>query len=216
MAKVQGQLQLQREKAENDIKVAEATQAAQARQDEQEQQREAAREQAKLASEERINLAKIRMEGLLAIRRAHIDAASRIEVARIGAGMDDGQSAYLREAAGEAENAVTGLDLTPTPAAQAGQPAAPPRDDELHGKLNLLIGHLANETQKPQPPDLTPAIAALLQGQGEHTQAIAGLHQAMSAEKELVRDPKTGKATGVRIKRGPATAAEAMGARLNA
>jgi hypothetical protein len=42
---------------------------------------------------------------------------------------------------------------------------------------------------------LTEGIVAVVQGQ-------ARLEQALSAEKELVRDPKTGKALGVRIKKG--------------
>jgi hypothetical protein len=195
MAKVQGELTLSREKAQNDIKVAEAEQAAQAKQDELEQQREAQREQAKLASEERINLAKIRMEGLLAIRKAHIDAASRIEVARIGAGIDDGQAAYLREAAGEAEGAVTGLDLTGAPQPQA--PAQPPRDNELHGKMEMVLHHLAGQ---PPQQDLAPAINSLVQAHTDNTHALHILHHSVTAEREIVRDPKSGKPTGVRLK----------------
>lgn len=101
MAKVQGEIQLNREKAEAEIHVAQATQAAQAQQSTLENQQQHDREMAKIAAEERLAMHKASVEGDLQLKIAHIKAAAQIEVARITAAASDGAEAEKREAAGE-------------------------------------------------------------------------------------------------------------------
>jgi len=217
MAKIQGELALSKQKAESDIQVAQAEQQAQAAQAAQENQLEAAREQARLASEERIALAKINAEAAANVRIAHVRAFGQIVSARIAAGQSDGAAAEIREMMGEG-------------------PVQGNRDVELHGKMDMLMHHLASQPapapapqQQPQesqqqlpapqppPPDFGPALQALAQSHQaildshERTQqGIADLHKAVTAEKEIVRDPKTGKPSGIRVKRD----VKAIGKRL--
>jgi hypothetical protein len=100
-AKMQSDMQLAREKAALDTQTAQSQQAAQDAQDAREQERQAQREQAKLMMEERIAMQRIAAETDRALRIAHIDAASRIEVARITAKASDGAKAEAREESGE-------------------------------------------------------------------------------------------------------------------
>lgn len=212
MAKVQGELELNKQRAQADIQVAQATQQAQAQQSTLENQQQHEREMAKIAAEERVAVRKAEIEGKLQLEVAHIKAAAQIETARITKGASDGGQAEAREVAGEGAGA--GAPVPPEaidpPAQDVDQP--PPRDNELHGKLDMLMQHLANQAQpegQPQQPDMSQHVAALIPALQRHGESMDRLHKAVTAEKEIVRDAK-GKPTGVRIK--PDT--KALGAQL--
>ena len=100
-AKIQGELQLEHAK----LQAKQASDASEAQQaaitDQRENELEAAREKAKLEQEERIAMARIAAETDMRLRIAHIDAAAKIEVARITAKYDKGDEAEAREASGE-------------------------------------------------------------------------------------------------------------------
>ena len=61
----------------------------------------------------------------------------------------------------------------------------------------------AAPSQPPQPPvvlDHKPLADAVSKLADAHAKSAELMHSAMTGEKEVVRDPKTGKAVGVRTK----------------
>lgn len=90
--------------------------------------------------------------------------------------------------------------------------------------MQQLLEHLSKPQPQPeQPPqqDVAGAINNLAQAHhaanqnmvgamNAHSHAISNLHKAVSSEKEIVRDPKTGKPTGVRVKVNPQDLGKAM------
>lgn len=195
--KLQQEMQLAQQKAQLDAQTAQAEQQAQAQQSAQENQMEAQREQRKLEAEDRLQRDKMQGDMQLELQKAWISAKSAITVARIGAGTDDGS----------ADEAQIDAQLRLTM----------PRDEDMHGKLDALINHLGQQAAQPKP-DIAGALnnlanahahAAnaharalnnLAQASNAHSQHLGNLHKAVTAEKEIVRDPKTNKPTGVRIK----------------
>jgi hypothetical protein len=193
--KLQQEMQLAQQKAQLEAQTAQAEQEAQAQQSAQENQMEAQREQRKLEAEDQLQRDKMQGEMEVELTKAYIQQKTAIVVARIGAGSTDG--------AVEEQEVDMKLGLK--------------RDDELHGKLDTLIGHLTNQAKQPQP-DVAGALnnlaqahrhatethAQMMQQQAgainENSRQIGNLHKAATAEKEIVRDPKTNKPTGVRIK----------------
>ncbi len=119
------------------------------------------------------------------LRKAYIQQETAIAVARIGAGKTDG--------AEEEGIAVEGSE----------EDEDMKNSKEILSKMEQLITHLT----KPQP-DVAGAITHLANAHtqstlalmADHAKSIDKLHQAVSSEKEIVRDPKTGTPTGVRIK----------------
>jgi hypothetical protein len=226
MAKVQGQMQIEQTKEQNaqqramaeisakeqaDIAEANATAATNQHLNELEAQRRAQeihledqasqREAERAAEQQRAQwdheerLAKINGDRdiMIAERKAMIAKEQAIEVARISA----------QATTGEAEEARAIAEADATDGAGTG------RDDELHGKMDDLIKVLMNVAQQPKQ-DLTPHIAALSKAQAQHGEAIGKLHKAVTAEREIVRDPKTGKPSGVRVKVQPADIGRAL------
>lgn len=195
--KMQQEAQLAQQKAQLEAQVAQAEQQAQAQQSAQQNQMEAAREQRKLEAETQLQREKMQGELQLGLQEAWINAKAKIAVARITAKTSDGN---VDEAEVDAQ-----LNLKA------------PRDDELHGKLDALIQHLGNQASQPKP-DIAGALNNLAQAHSHaanahaqalnnlaqasnaHSQHLGNLHKAVTAEKEIVRDPKTGKPQGVRIK----------------
>lgn len=153
-------------------------------------EREAQQQQAEWAHEERLAEINARRDITIAEKKAFIAKEQAIEVARINAAATTGEEEEAR--------AVSEVDDTGAIVA----PAKPPRDDEMHGKMDDLIKVLVNMAQKPQQ-DLTSHIQAMAQAQTKHGEAIGNLHKAVTAEREIVRDPKTGKPSGVRVKVAP-------------
>ena len=198
--KLQQEMQLAQQKAQLEAQVAQAQQQAQAQQEAQENTLEAQREQRKLEAESQIQREKMQGELDLGLQKAWIEAKRAISVARITANMSDGST---EEA--EVDERLNLLRQNPH------------RDDELHGKLDTLINHLHQQASEPKP-DIAGALNNLAAAHsnaagaharalnqlasvaGQHAKGIQQIHQAVTAEKEIVRDPKTNKPTGVRIK----------------
>lgn len=195
--KLQQEMQLAQQKAQLDAQTAQAEQQAQAQQAAQENALEAQREQSKLQAESQLQQQKMQNDMQLELQKAWISAKSAITVARIGAGTDDGS----------ADEAQIDAQLRLTM----------PRDEDMHGKLDALISHLGQQAAQAKP-DIAgalnnlanahahasnthaQALNNLAQASNAHSQHLANLHGAVTAEKEIVRDPKTNKPTGVRIK----------------
>jgi hypothetical protein len=199
--KMQQEAQLAQQKAQLDAQVAQAEQQAQAAQAQQQNQLEAEREQRKLEAEMQIQREKMQAEGQIELQKAYIQQKTAIAVARIGAKDTDGA---LEEA--EADQGI---------GANGGEDEDMKNSREIKETLDRLVQHI---TSQPQGPDIAGALNNLAQAHAqstqthaamahqqaqvmnEHSKQISALHQAMSSEKEIVRDPKTGKPTGVRIK----------------
>jgi hypothetical protein len=205
--KLQQEMQLAQQKAQLDAQVAQAEQQAQAAQAKQENDLEAQREQAKLQAEMQLQHEKVSTEAMLELKKAYIQQKTAIVTARITAGGTDGSA--------EEQEADQGIN----------DPMSAFRDNELHGKLDALIGHLGQQASQPKPDIAgalnnlahahaqgaqahaqaanahTQALNNLAQASNIHSQHLGNLHKAVTAEKEIVRDPKTNKPTGVRIKK---------------
>lgn len=140
-------------------------------------------EQAKLEQAERIAT----MENQNEILKARIQQETAIEVARIGAKATSGEE---EEAEAQArDNEIEG----------------PTHEESVTAALSKIMEHIS----KPQP-DIAGAINNLASAHKASSDSIASLHKAVSGEREIVRDPKTGKATGVRPKVSPADLAKAI------
>lgn len=197
MEKVQGDLQVQQARVQSDEKLAMQQAQIKDQQAQRESELDQQRQLAKMQSEERLAQQKITSDANLKLRLAHIDAAAKIKVAQITAGIDNGDAAEAREASAEGLGDVPDHSALETP--PAPPPEAPKPGEELPGKIGALIDHLS----KPGP-DLAGAIGKLADAHVATQQSINGLHKAISAPREIVRDAKTGKPTGMRVKADPA------------
>jgi hypothetical protein len=143
----------------------------------------------KMAMESELEQRKIAAETDLELQKAFIQQKTAITVARIGAG----------DTSGVVEEAEVSARI----------------DEQLgpvHAKLDQINEYLSRPAPEPVAP--APAVAKpdtatadainrLAQAHADHTASIHALHKAVTSEKEIVRDPKTGKPTGVRIKQDP-------------
>lgn len=204
MAKVQAEAQLGQQRLQQDVQEAQAKaqiemqkQQAQDAQAQRQNEMEAARQQAQDQAEQKLNQDKMQGDMEVELTKAYIQQKTAIVVARIGAGSTDG--------AKEEEEVDMKLGIKFQ------------RDDELHGKLDTLIGHMQTQASRPQP-DIAgalnnlanahahganahaQALSQVAQATNDHSRHLANLHGAVTAEKEIVRDPQTNKPTGVRIK----------------
>lgn len=217
MAKVQGQMQIEQAKLQGSIQMQQAKIQADA-------QAEATKAQAQAAVQQHLNqledqrrihelqgeqeLERFKASNDMQIKQAEIEQAERlavmenereltkariqqetaIMVARINAAATDGaeeeKMAVEEDKALEAGSEEEDEDMKNT--------------REIGEKLDALIAHLG----KPQP-DVAGAINNLAQAHKQTHEGISNLHKAVTSEKEIVRDPKTGKPSGVRIKPDP-------------
>ena len=179
-AQLQGDLQAGAAKLAQEKELAQYKMQMDAQTDQHENALEAQREQAKLAQEMELQRLKLDSQMQLELAKARIQQETSIAVARIGAKLTGGEE---EEAEAQVrDDAIEG----------------PVRDDELHAKLDALMQHLS----QPQP-DVAGAINNLAQAHAKTADGIANLHKAVTSEREIVRDPKTGKPSGVRIKPSP-------------
>ena len=89
------QLEMQKMQAQNELE--KAKQEYQAQENQLKFQLEAARNEAELQMEAKLAQMKMNMERNTQVLLAHINNGAKIEVARISAAEDDGESAYLSE-----------------------------------------------------------------------------------------------------------------------
>ena len=83
------------------------------------------------------------------------------------------------------------------------------KDEELHAKIDQLMQHIGNVGQ--QIGGMGDKIGQGMQQMATvHNQTAQALHKALTSEKEVVRDPKTGKPIGVRIKQDPKEIAQGL------
>lgn len=141
---------------------------------------ENARRQQEIASEERMQQIKINSEGQIELAKAEIQQQTAIAVARIAAGASGGEN----------EEATAN--------ARVDQDLGPVKDEVLHAKIDQLSSRM-DGTQS----DMATAMSNIAQAHQQTAQGIQAMHKSLSSEKEIVRDPKTGKATGVRTKPDP-------------
>ena len=97
-------------------------------------------------------------------------------------------------------NASAKADIAAEANAQArdDQIEGPVKDEALHSKIEQLTNAF-NTMAKAQD--------GASKGANDNIERI---HKAITAEKEIVRDPKTGKPTGVRIKADPKAMAKQL------
>lgn len=100
-SKMQSQMQLEQAKLHADLQKEQANAQAQAAVQQHQNELEAARRTQELQQEMLLAQMKIAAETDLELKKAHIQAAASIEVARINAKADDGAAAEAREASGE-------------------------------------------------------------------------------------------------------------------
>lgn len=160
----------------------------QAQTDQRENMMEAQREAAKLEQESQLAKMKLDSTMQLELAKAHIQQQTAIEVARINA----------KATAGAEEEAVAVESVKEDDEDMKNS-------KEILAKMDQLMQHLS----KPQP-DMTGAINNLADAHKQNTASIANLHKAVTSEKEIVRDPKTGKPSGVRIKQDPKQLAQEL------
>lgn len=189
--KMQSEMQMRQQEAQLDAQVEQAKQASQAQQAQQQNELEAQRESAKLQAEMQIQREKLAgeqhtksLELQQAERLAQIENDREILKARIQ------QETAIAVAN---INASAKADVAAEASAQArdDQIEGPVPDKELHAKIDQLSSAF-NTMAKAQD-----------QASKGANDNIDKLHKALTSEKEIVRDPKTGKASGVRIKQDP-------------
>jgi hypothetical protein len=214
MQKVQADMQISQQKLQAEQQAETARIQMQERSDRQ-AQAEAQREMVKLDNEFKARIA-----------IAHIDAAAKIEVARITAGSDDGAEAEAREVSGEGGEMVQSKQPAdgarpgdPLPAwIQAGMGGEPPAQSPIpDADTRRMIQQHSAQTGaalKSHAQGIATLTEAMKQMAAQHQQLAANvanlalahhkshgeLLDALTAEKEVVRD-KDGKAAGVRVKR---------------
>lgn len=146
--------------------------------------------QRKLETEAQLRQIELEAETNLELQKAHIQQQTAIEVARIGA----------QATLGAAEEANA------TAQVEADEGGSEAKED----KLAAILERLTEATTKPADTSTADALKAMAKAHEGHTKSIQALHKAVTSEKELVRDPKTGKATGVRVKQSPQDMAAAL------
>lgn len=207
-AELQAEMQLEQQKAQLQAQTEQAKAQSQAAIQQHLNQVEAERRTLELQQEGQLAQQKMEMESQIELKKAYIQQQTAIIVARIGAKASDGaeEEAMAIEEAGGPEDE----DMKNT--------------KEIHGMMQQLLEHLSKPQPQPeQPPqqDVAGAINNLAQAHhaanqnmvgamNAHSHAISNLHKAVSSEKEIVRDPKTGKPTGVRVKVNPQDLGKAM------
>lgn len=209
MEKIQGELQVEQMKAQMQQQTEAAKLQAQTQNDQARNVLEAERDKARVASEGQIETMKMQHEGELQLRLAHIESLRAIEVARINAKATLGQFEEAREITmadtgasplhpdvvknevsqlAEAVKALAGVAQQHSQAiqqqGQAMQQVAQ-QGAQAHAQTMQAIGSMANQSAQMH-----------LHNQKNHAETMG----ALTSEKELVRDPTTGKATGVRLK----------------
>lgn len=205
--KMQQEFQLAQEKAQLDARVEQSKQQFQAEQDAQENQLEANRRLAELQAE---NLASERE----AERKAQLQREEWMHKQAIASMEQDTQYNIARmkaEIAKEQAIEVARINASATSGEQEESQAVA-QAEEVEGKpddtrINEILARLdriANDNSTAQ------AINNLAQAHAQNTQSVQNLHKAVTSEKEIVRDPKTGKPTGVRIKQNPADLAKGL------
>jgi hypothetical protein len=226
--KLQAQQQADAAKLQAEGQLAQMKANLEAQTDQRRNELEAGRDQARLQSEMQLEQMKLQSSERIALEEAHIKAASAIEVARITKGAADGAAAESREASAEGLGTVAEVV---TQAAGKVQSKADGNHKQMMDAFNQMgQQHQQSLTQLAQQHQqsidaLSKAHAA---SQQQHQQSIAALSQAhaqtqkqggdtvsqivkaLTAERELVRDPKTGKAVGVRNKTTGAEKAAAL------
>jgi hypothetical protein len=143
-------------------------------------------DQRKLDSEMAMRRIELDAETQLELAKAHIQQETAIEVARISAKATDGAQEEARAQARDDKY------------------EGPVRDDELHAKLDKLTEAVSNAANDNRTSDAINNLAKA------HSESTAALHKAMTSEKEIVRDPKTGKPVGVRVKQSNADLAKGL------
>lgn len=191
--KLQGEAQLEQMKSQVEERTAQRKMEIEASVDQHRNELEAQRESLRMANEQRMAEMKLSMQERIEIEKAHIQAAASIEVARINAAADDGAAAEQREVAAEGDDMDTQKVIeASTKTHTEGQAKA----DERHKQMMDAIGGMAKQHQASM--DALAKAHSQAQQQGGDT--TAQILKALTAEKELVRDPQTGKAIGVRHK----------------
>lgn len=125
MAKVQAEAQANQQKLGQEFQLEQMRIKAKEQLDQAEQQARVAADQQEAATKAQQSMEELKQTAQTEILKAHIQAATAIEVARIGKQMDTGDSAEAREAGAEGLGAQQQPRPQPSPLAQPGAPLPP-------------------------------------------------------------------------------------------
>jgi hypothetical protein len=199
--KMQQEFQLDQQKAALDAQVEQTKQTLQAQQDAQENELEAKRRIIELQTEDQASAREAqrkadlqRDEWIHKQALAEMESTTQYNIAKMKAEIAKEQAI---EVARINASATSGEQEEAQAIAQAEEVEKP----VSHDKTDEILAHLKGAAQ---------AINNLAQAHAQNTRSIQNLHKAVTSEKEIVRDPKTGKPTGVRIKQNPAELAKGL------
>ncbi len=179
-------------------------------------QKEQAKAQAQAAVQQHLNelenqrrMAELQGERELAQFKANLDA--QVEQAKIAsaeklAGIENDREILKARIAQETAIEVARIGAAATDGA-AEDARAQARDAQIEGSVSMDKVSKAIETMGKTHGD---ALNKLVDVQSASAAQIARLHQSLTSEKEIVRDPKTGKAVGMRAKPSPKDLAKAV------
>lgn len=205
MMKVQGGLQLQQSKIQGDMQLEQMKEhnAVQLQQSQiqADAQAEASKAQAQAAVQQHLNQLEDQrrqneLQGEQQLEQYKADLNMQVEQAKIASAERMAQIENDREILKARIQQETAIEVARISASVSDgkqeEARAQVQDDQLSGgvpdrELHSKIDSLANTVQQA------------VQNQGQND-SFAKLHEALTAEKEVVRDPKTGKATGIRVK----------------
>jgi hypothetical protein len=135
----EGQLEMQRMQAQNELE--KAKQEYQAQENQLKFQLEAARNQAEMEMEAKLAQMRMNMERNTQVLLAHINNGAKIEVARISAADDDGQTAYLSE-----EDMAKSMEHPLAPLADAIVKG----NQEMVGQISALVDTINHNHNRPK------------------------------------------------------------------